>query len=62
MNKTLEGRDLRQAVKELALVDGIFWRAESFFFDRCLSEQHGIAALVDPAALAPPTPTPRGPQ
>jgi len=25
--------------------------------DRCLSEQHGLAALVDPAALPPPPPT-----
>jgi len=30
--------------------------------DRCLTEQHGLAALVDPAALAPPRhPTPRRP-
>src|SRR5690242_11798369 len=33
MNKALEGRDLREAIQELAFVDGIFWRAESPFFN-----------------------------
>jgi hypothetical protein len=26
--------------------------------DRCLTEQHGLAALIDPAALAPAPPPP----
>jgi hypothetical protein len=32
--------------------------------DRCLTEQHGLAALVDPAALSPPTklPSPSAPR
>jgi hypothetical protein len=31
--------------------------------DRCLTEQHGLAALIDPAALPPSTtPSPRAPQ
>ncbi len=33
MNEALEGRDLCQAIQELAFVDGIFGRAESFFFN-----------------------------
>jgi len=28
--------------------------------DRCLTEQHGLAALIDPAALAPPAASPSG--